>query len=337
MTAGLLSRAFWRPQPMRPPPGRNLSQLATKLQSQSQPWASFRIRFNNFSHNFQRPPRRTQTTQASKAEQPQQQLREPHTTKGAALPEAETHKSLPSPGPPKDDPIPLPSNVTPLPLWQRLGPLTWAADSYGRAQRRRPYVTQLCSALVIALAADFSVQRMNRDAPYDPKRTLRSLVIGAISAIPGYKWFVYLAHNFNYSSRALSLLTKVSINQIVFTPIFNTYFFGMQALLAGESLQQSWARVQQTVPVSVVNSLKVWPAVTAFSFTFVPLEYRSIFAGVFAVGWQTYLMFLNRKAEKAEETGGDDVPAKATAVVEKAPEKASIAAPAVAASLVAKP
>lgn len=196
MTAGLLSRAFWRPQPMRPPHGRNLSQLATKLQSQlqsylqstSQQWLPFRLRINNFSHNLQRPPRRSQTTQATKSEQPQQQLREPHTTKTEALPEAETHKSLPSPGPPKDDPIPLPSNVTPLPLWQRLGPLTWAADSYGRAQRRRPYVTQLCSALVIALAADFSVQRMNRGAPYDPMRTLRSLVIGAISAIPGYKW-----------------------------------------------------------------------------------------------------------------------------------------------------
>lgn len=152
--------------------------------------------------------------------------------------------------------------------------------------------------------------------------------------------FVYLAHNFNYSSRALSLLTKVSINQIVFTPIFNTYFFGMQALLAGESLQQSWARVQQTVPVSAVNSLKVWPAVTAFSFTFVPLEYRSIFAGVFAVGWQTYLMFLNRKAEEAGGEGAaaaETATAAVTAASDKVAEKAGIAAPAVAASLVAKP
>ena len=193
MTAGLLLRALWRPQPMRPPPGRNLSQLASAKPAPLQP---FRFRLHNHNHyNLpQRPPRRTQATKAEQPQQPQQQqkqLREPHTTKTAALPEAETHKSLPSPGPPKDDPIPLPSNVPPLPLWQRLGPLTWAADSYGRAQRRRPYVTQLCSALVIALCADLSVQRMNRGrAPYDPMRTLRSLVIGAISAIPGYKWCV---------------------------------------------------------------------------------------------------------------------------------------------------
>lgn len=127
-------------------------------------------------------------------------------------------------------------------------------------------------------------------------------------------------------------MTKVSINQIVFTPIFNTYFFGMQALLAGESLQKSWERVQQTVPTSVVNSLKVWPAVTAFSFTFVPLEYRSIFAGVFAVGWQTYLMFLNRRAEEAK--AATDTTAAITSG-ESTAEITSVKTPAVATSLVA--
>lgn len=56
-------------------------------------------------------------------------------------------------------------------------------------------------------------------------------------------------------------------------------------------------RIRRTVPTSIVNSLKLWPAVTAVNFTFVPIEYRSIFAGVIAVGWQTYLAFLNRNAE----------------------------------------
>jgi hypothetical protein len=32
----------------------------------------------------------------------------------------------------------------------------------------------------------------------------------------------------------------------------------------------------------------------------VPFEYRSIFGGVIAVGWQTYLSFLNARAERTE-------------------------------------
>jgi len=113
--------------------------------------------------------------------------------------------------------------------------------------------------------------------------------------------FLWLARSFNYSSRLLSLATKVIVNQVCFTPIFNSYFFGMQSLLAGDSLEQIVERIKRTVPVSVVNSLKVWPAVTAFSFTFIPVEYRSVFAGVIAVGWQTYLSYLNRLAEAAAE------------------------------------
>ena len=72
----------------------------------------------------------------------------------------------------------------------------------------------------------------------------------------------------------------------------------MQAALAGENVEAIWERVKHTVPVSFVNSCKLWPAVTAFSFAFIPLEYRSLFAGFIAVGWQTYLSFLNRLAEE---------------------------------------
>jgi len=111
---------------------------------------------------------------------------------------------------------------------------------------------------------------------------------------------MFLSHNFNYSSRILSLATKISINQICFAPLFNTYFFGMQVLLAGEGLVAAWERVQRTVPTSIVNSLKLWPAVSVVNFSVVPIEYRSVFAGVIAVGWQTYLAWLNRKAEIEE-------------------------------------
>ncbi|KAH6855963.1 hypothetical protein B0I37DRAFT_389369 [Chaetomium sp. MPI-CAGE-AT-0009] len=194
--------------------------------------------------------------------------------------------------------IPTPNNVPTLNFWQRLGPLTRAAQAYARAQRKRPYVTQVCTSLAIYLCSDISAQSMGgRD--YDPTRTARSLMIGSISAIPSYNWFVWLSESFNYRSRLLSLATKVVVNQICFTPVFNTYFFGMQALLSGATLPETWERITKTVPVSCLNSCKLWPAVTAFTFAFLPLEYRPVFGGVIAVGWQTYLSYLNRMAERS--------------------------------------
>lgn len=43
----------------------------------------------------------------------------------------------------------------------------------------------------------------------DWHRTGRALVIGGLSSIPSYKWFLWLGNNFNYGSKALSLTTKV--------------------------------------------------------------------------------------------------------------------------------
>ena len=115
--------------------------------------------------------------------------------------------------------------------------------------------------------------------------------------------FLWLGEHFNYGSKALSIGVKVCVQQAVFTPTFNTYFFGMQAVLTGESPSGIIERVKNTVPTSMLNSLKLWPAVTAFSFWFVAPEYRFMFSGIFAVCWQSYLSFLNRKEEKEERVG----------------------------------
>lgn len=113
--------------------------------------------------------------------------------------------------------------------------------------------------------------------------------------------FLFLGRNFNYASKALSIAVKVTVNQAVFTPVFNSYFFGMQAVLTGEGPHGVITRIKGTVPISIVNSLKLWPAVTAFSFWFIMPQYRFMFSGIFAVAWQGYLSFLNRKEEKIEE------------------------------------
>ena len=127
---------------------------------------------------------------------------------------------------------------------------------------------------------------------------------------------MFLGNHFNYSSKILSLTTKVAVNQLAFTPIFNSYFFGMQSFLSGDSLPEVWERIRRTVPISFVNSCKLWPAVTAFSFTFIDPQYRNIFAGFVAIGWQTYLSYLNRKAEEAESR--DKAALKSAEKVEKA-------------------
>ncbi|KAL4895814.1 hypothetical protein BDV59DRAFT_173188 [Aspergillus ambiguus] len=206
------------------------------------------------------------------------------------------------------------------------GPIGRVGRSYARIQERRPYATQLWSTVVVYLCGDLSAQLLfppeskdsakREDSPsesaqdnegtvseggYDPFRTMRHLVVGAGSSIPSYNWFMFLHNHFNFPSKFLSILTKVVVQQSVFTPVFNTYFFSVHSLLSGASLEETWERLKKALPVSITNSAKLWPAVTAFSFMYIPAQFRNIFSGCIAVGWQTYLSWLNQKAAREVE------------------------------------
>ena len=205
------------------------------------------------------------------------------------------------------------SNTIPGAGWAWIEPLKTPFYAYGKMQHRSPYLTQLSSTLIIYFLGDLSAQLVSgpsapqdsemdseKRIPYEPARGLRALVIGGIISIPNYKWFIFLGNHFNYSSHAVSIGVKILVNQTFFTPCFNTYFFGMQSLLSGSTVAEEKQRVIDTVPTSWKNSWKVWPAVTAFSFTFILPQYRSVFAGIIAIGWQTYLSWLNLRAAEEE-------------------------------------
>ena len=218
------------------------------------------------------------------------------------------------PPPPTNKPQSIPG-----PSWAWIEPLAAPFRAYGRMQSRSPYMTQLSSSLTIYFLGDLSAQMVannNNNASkegeagytYLPERGLRAMVIGGISAIPSYHWFLFLGRHFNYSSHVVSIAVKIVVNQTCFTPVFNSYFFGMHSLLSGNGWAETKRRVLETVPVSWRMSWKFWPIVTAFSFTFVPPQYRSVTAGVVAIGWQTYLSWLNGLSAKHGVEKGTAVP-----------------------------
>lgn len=108
-----------------------------------------------------------------------------------------------------------------------------------------------------------------------------------------------MSSRFNVAGRPyLSLLYKCALQQLVFAPFFNSYFFGTHSLLAGDGFRGAWEKIKIALPVSWVNSCKFWPIVTAGIFAFVKPQHRSVTAGLVAIGWQTYLGILNQRAAK---------------------------------------
>ena len=138
---------------------------------------------------------------------------------------------------------------------------------------------------------------------------------------------MFLHRNFNFASRGLSIAAKVVVSQSVFTPVFNTYFFSAQSLLAGASIPETFDRLCVALPISLINSAKLWPAVTALLFAYVDPRFRSVVSGVVAVGWQSYLSWLHQKASRevaAKPVSGADVVEVPAAVL--APSAGAVAA-----------
>jgi protein Mpv17 len=133
---------------------------------------------------------------------------------------------------------------------------------------------------------------------FDQRRSLRSIIIGVIVSIPSYEWFLFLGRRFNYRSSVLSIGAKVAVNQLFYAPLFIVYFFAFHGLLSGEGIMGAVERVKNTVPTSIPRSFLYWPLVTAFNFTYVKPQSRSVATSLFAVFWQSYLSWLNNWAQK---------------------------------------
>ncbi|KEF51715.1 uncharacterized protein A1O9_12350 [Exophiala aquamarina CBS 119918] len=130
---------------------------------------------------------------------------------------------------------------------------------------------------------------------------MRNITIGAVAAIPSHKWFLFLGRNFNYCSAMVSTWIKVVVNQLVYTPLFNVYFFAFHAILSGMALTGAIERVKNTVPTSLPRSFLYWPFVTAFNFTYAQPQSRSVVTAALAVFWQSYMSWLNVQAQKHEK------------------------------------
>lgn len=69
-------------------------------------------------------------------------------------------------------------------------PLIRTFESYGQAQRKRPYVTQLLTSIAIYALGDLNAQLLfgEKGVEYDPVRTGRNIAIGGVFSIPSYLW-----------------------------------------------------------------------------------------------------------------------------------------------------
>ncbi|SAL95051.1 hypothetical protein [Absidia glauca] len=173
-------------------------------------------------------------------------------------------------------------------------------DNGSRLLTKYPILVQSISTGCLFGAGDLIAQQaveQRGTAHHDYMRTGRMMLFGGAVAGPTLStWYRFLEHNVKASTPFKALVKKVAIDQVLFAPVFIGVFFSTQGLFEGKSLDQIKEKLDHGYTTAVVNNYKLWPAVQFFNFYFVPLNHRLMVTNVVALGWNSYLSWINHQS-----------------------------------------
>lgn len=177
--------------------------------------------------------------------------------------------------------------------------LTW----YRTALTKRPILTQCLSTSFLFAAGDViaqqAVERQYDDdgrPTHNPYRTLRMAIYGGGVFGPlVVNWYKFLQTAIRIpTSPNLEIVSRVALDQAVFTPVNLTLFFSSMATMEGvmgddgKKELGTRERVGKKLRDNWLQGLKanwtVWPGVQLVNFRFVPLEHRLLVVNLVSLG-----------------------------------------------------
>jgi protein Mpv17 len=134
---------------------------------------------------------------------------------------------------------------------------------------------------------------------HDWKRTLRLAAFGSCIAGPAMVyWYRFLNKNIVFQSPTKQVVTRVLMDQLMFSPTFLGIFFTYNGIMEGQSFEGIKEKLRKGYWPALLGNWTVWPAVQLVNFKFVPLNYQTILVNSVALGWNTYLSILNQRSNK---------------------------------------
>lgn len=180
--------------------------------------------------------------------------------------------------------------------------LTW----YRTALTKRPILTQCLSTSFLFAAGDVIAQQaverqLDEDGRpiHNPYRTLRMAIYGGGVFGPlVVNWYKFLQTAVRIpSSPNLEIVSRVALDQVVFTPVNLTLFFSSMATMEGIMGDDGKGkgpgfgtreRVSKKLRDRWLQGLKanwtLWPGVQLVNFKFVPLEHRVLVVNLVSLG-----------------------------------------------------
>lgn len=92
-----------------------------------------------------------------------------------------------------------------------------------------------------------------------------------------------------------TLLQKIFLDAIIFSPVTISGYFVVRSLLEGKGLDGGLTKVKNLFVPTLFGAWKFWPAANIINFGLIAKEYRVLFVNILGVFWAGYLTFVNSK------------------------------------------
>mmetsp|Transcript_33507 Transcript_33507/g.84111 ORF Transcript_33507/g.84111 Transcript_33507/m.84111 type:complete len:192 (+) Transcript_33507:1126-1701(+) len=169
----------------------------------------------------------------------------------------------------------------------------------------RPITTKVVTASVLASLASIVSQKAvirSKQIDWKPVATFASFAV--IQAPLIHSWYGILDKLFAGKTGTTVALSKLALDQLIFSPFLTSLFFSYLELVNGkpESIPDTISK--QLLPCMKM-SWKVWPITQWINFTFVPPHLRVLFGNFVGFLWSIYMASLMAKQQKKDEEHSD--------------------------------
>uniref|UniRef100_A0A6U1IUE3 Peroxisomal membrane protein MPV17 n=1 Tax=Bigelowiella natans TaxID=227086 RepID=A0A6U1IUE3_BIGNA len=171
------------------------------------------------------------------------------------------------------------------------------SDSYAKLLKTRPILTKALTAGTLSGLGDIIAGLLITGSVRLPP-VLQQALIGVVLKGPYFHYVFQLVGKLfaGYDHARLStVLKKMLVTQGVFSPLFLFLYLTSLRMLQGKELGAALAYTRKIFPAVLTANLKFWPVVDLLSFSFVPNEYRVLFANLAGLIWTVYLVWKTRQ------------------------------------------
>eukprot|EP01098_Paradermamoeba_levis_P014968 TRINITY_DN7372_c0_g1_i1.p1 TRINITY_DN7372_c0_g1~~TRINITY_DN7372_c0_g1_i1.p1 ORF type:complete len:197 (+),score=56.39 TRINITY_DN7372_c0_g1_i1:56-592(+) len=158
----------------------------------------------------------------------------------------------------------------------------WTA--YLTALNRRPLITKAITSCVISGAGNIVAQRVIEQNPkIDRTRLKKFSSYGFLVGMIIHNWFEFLNFLFKdfKGSKGSEIVQKLALDQLLFSPLLNTFFYTYMAFLEGK-LSSLPDILRQRLLTTQLAGWRIWPAFQLINFYFVPPHLRVLCSNLVA-------------------------------------------------------